>query len=198
VVHQYVQFAAPESPHDFGVHQVAALSARLAFAFLCVGLCWGVLTSTGWLQRVTGRQATRSSHLVLVTLAMAFAAVHALAFLFMQDKRFDVASLVIPLYGAELGEAPGIVGFELMLAIVVSTALQRLLRHRRWLWLHRLAYPALGLSVLHSFVGAWIDGHLAGLWLAGLAILVPTLMLVALRFAPPRVLTEIGLVRAES
>ncbi|MDT7628219.1 MAG: methionine sulfoxide reductase heme-binding subunit [Pseudonocardiales bacterium] len=195
---QLVRFIAEESPHDAGVHQVAALSAHLAFVFLCVGLCWGVFTSTGWLHRLTGRQATRSSHLVLVTLAMAFAAIHALAFLFMTDSAFTVASLTIPLHTGKLGEAAGVVAFELMMAIVITTALQRLLNHRRWLWLHRMAYPALGLSVLHSFVGAVIDGHLAELWLAGSAFLVPTLMLTALRFVPPKVLTGIGLVRAES
>jgi sulfoxide reductase heme-binding subunit YedZ len=198
VADQLVRFAAEESPHDLGVHQVAALSARLAFVFLCAGLCWGIFTSTGWLHRLTGRQATRSSHLVLVTLAMAFAGIHALAFLFMRDSVFTAASLVIPFHTGKLGEATGIVAFELMVAVVVSTVLQRLLNHRRWLWLHRMAYPALGLTVVHSFVGALIDGHLAGLWLAGLAFLVPTVMLAALRFVPPRALAGIGLVRAES
>jgi sulfoxide reductase heme-binding subunit YedZ len=198
VFHQLVGIAAAESPHDLGVHQVAAMSAHLAFAFLCLGLCWGVLTSTGWLVRLTGRQATRSSHLVLVSLTLAFVAIHALAFLFMQDIQINIAAIFVPFYGGKLGEAAGIVGFELMLAIVVSTAAQRLLRHRRWLLLHKLAYPAFGLSVLHSFVGAWIDGSLAGLWLAGLAFLVPASTVSVLRFVPPRVLTDIGLVRAES
>lgn len=135
---------------------------------------------------------------MLVTLAMAFAGIHALAFLFMRDSVFTAASLVIPFHTGKLGEATGIVAFELMVAVVVSTVLQRLLNHRRWLWLHRMAYPALGLTVVHSFVGALIDGHLAGLWLAGLAFLVPTVMLAALRFVPPRALAGIGLVRAES
>lgn len=195
---QLVRFTAEESPHDLGVHQVAALSSHLAFGFLCLGLCWGVFTSTGWLHRFTGRQATRSSHLVLVTLAMAFAGIHALAFLFMTGAVFTTASLLIPFHTGKLGEAAGVVAFELMVAIVVSTALQRLLNHRRWLWLHRMAYPALALAVVHSFVGALIDGHLAGLWLAGTAFLVPTVLLAALRFVPPRALAGIGLVRAES
>jgi sulfoxide reductase heme-binding subunit YedZ len=196
--HQPVGIAAAKSPHDLGVHQVAAMSAHLAFAFLCLGLCWGILTSTGWLVRLTGRQATRSSHLVLVSLALAFVAIHALAFLFIQGVQINLATILVPFYGGKLAEAAGIVGFELMLAIVVSTAAQRLLRHRRWLWLHKLAYPAVGLSVLHSFVGSWIDGSLAELWLAGLLFLVPTLTVAVLRFVPPRVLTEIGLVRVES
>jgi sulfoxide reductase heme-binding subunit YedZ len=194
VFHQLVGFAAAESPHDLGVHQIAAMSAHLAFAFLCLGVCWGVFTSTGWLVRLTGRQATRSSHLVLISLAMAFAAIHALAFLFMEDIQVNLATIFVPLYGGQLGKAAGILGFELMFAIVVATAAQRVLRHRQWLWLHRMAYPALGLGVLHSFVGAWIDGSLAGLWLAGLAFLVPTMTLAVLRFVSPRVLKGIGLV----
>jgi sulfoxide reductase heme-binding subunit YedZ len=52
--------------------------------------------------------------------------------------------------------------------------------------------------VLHSVLGAMVDGHLAALWLLGLTLLVPTAMLTALRFIPHRALAGLGMLRAES
>ena len=184
-----------ESPHDLGVHQVAALSARAAFVFLCLGLCWGAFTTTGWLHRLSGRQATRGSHVLFVTLALAFAVLHALAFLFMQDEYVGPADLIIPLRDGGISQALGVVTVEAMLALMISTAAQRFLRHRQWLWLHRLGYPVVALGVLHSFAGAMIDGHLAVLWLTGLVVLVPTALVVSLRFLPGRLWTGAGLLK---
>ncbi|HWD03543.1 MAG TPA: hypothetical protein VG674_13935 [Amycolatopsis sp.] len=189
--------SAGESPHDAGVHEVAALSARAAFVFLCLGLCWGVFTSTGWLHRLTGRQATRSSHLVLVTLALAFATLHALAFVFMDGNPLGPLELTVPLYAGGPSQALGVVSVELMLAVVASTMVRRLLSQYRWLWLHRLGYPAVALGVVHSFTGAFVDGHLAALWVFGLALAVPTALVATVRFVPARVLTTAGLLEVD-
>src|ERR1700743_1951939 len=91
MLHPFVH--ATPSPHDAGVRQVAALSARLAYAMMCATLSWGVLVSTGWLHRLSGRQATRNSHMVLATLTLAFGTIHVLAFLFLTDVNFTVISL---------------------------------------------------------------------------------------------------------
>jgi sulfoxide reductase heme-binding subunit YedZ len=196
-IEQFATLTMVESPHDSGVHQVAALSARSAFVFLCLGLCWGTFTSTGWLHRLTGRQATRSSHVVFVSLALGFATLHALAFLFMQDDRYRFADLALPLRTGGVTQALGILGLELMLAVALSRGAHRMLRHRRWLWLHRLGYPAVALAVVHSAAGAMADGHLAQLWVFGLALSVPTALVTALRFLPSHVLTGAGLLRTE-
>lgn len=196
MLHPFVQ--AVPSPHDTGVRQVAQLSARLAYVLMCLALCWGVLVSTGWVHRLTGRQATRSGHMVLATLALAFGGLHAVAFLFLTDVKFHVATITIPFAGGGAARwAAGIIGFELMLAIAISVALQRFFSYRRWLGLHRLAYPAVGLTVVHSFVGAAVNGHLETLWLAGLTVLVPTIVIAALRFVPSRVFAEARLVEDE-
>ncbi|WP_027927499.1 hypothetical protein [Amycolatopsis benzoatilytica] len=188
---------ALESPHDAGVHAVAALSARTAFVFLCLGLAWGVFTSTGWLHRLTGRQATRSSHLVFVTLALAFTLLHAMAFLLMENGPLGALELAVPLLAGDLSESLGVVSAELMLAVVAATLIRRLLSHYRWLWLHRLGYPAVAFGVLHSFAGAFVDGHLAALWVFGLALAVPTALVAGLRFLPVRALAGAGLVEAD-
>lgn len=186
------------SSHDAGVREVAALSARLAYVLTCLSLSWGVLVSTGWVSRVAGRQATRSSHMVFATLALGFGTVHAAAFLFLTGEQFSLTRLLVPLLGGSaVRQALGIAGAELMLAIAVSTLTQRFIGYRRWLRLHRTAYVAVGMVVLHSFFGAAANGHLALVWLAGLSFAVPTAVLAALRFVPSRVFAEAGLLEED-
>jgi methionine sulfoxide reductase heme-binding subunit len=197
MLHPFVQ--AVPSPHDAGVRQVAALSARLAFALMCVTLAWGVLVSTGWVHRLTGRQATRNSHMVLATLTLAFGTIHVLSFLFLTDVHFGLVKLAIPLVeGGLLRHALGIVGFEVIIAVALSVAFQRLFSYRRWLFLHRLAYPAVALLVIHSLLGAIANGHLEILWFGGLAFLAPAVVLTVLRFVPASVLAGAGLVREDA
>lgn len=195
MLHPLVQ--ANVSPHDAGVRQVAALSARLAYAMMCATLSWGIFVSTGWVHRMSGRQATRNSHMVLATLTLAFGAIHVLSFLFLTDIDFTAFSLFVPFVDGLFRHTAGIVGFELIIVIAVSVGFQRYFRYRKWLALHRLAYPAVGLLVLHSLFGAIANGHLEILWLGGLTFLVPTVVLAVLRFVPSRVLTHAGLVEED-
>jgi sulfoxide reductase heme-binding subunit YedZ len=196
MLHPFV--LAVNSPHDTGVRQDAALSARLAYAFMCLTLSWGVLVTTGWVHRLTGRQATRNSHMVFATMAIAFGIIHVWSFLFLTDVNFPLVKLTIPLVdGGLVRHATGIIGFELMIAIFLSVAFQRFFSYRRWLFLHRLAYPAVALLVVHSLLGAIANGHLEIVWLGGLTFLVPTIVLAVLRFAPSRVLVGAGLVEED-
>ena len=196
MLHPLVQ-AAP-SPHDAGVRQVAALSARLAYVMMCATLSWGIFVSTGWVHRMSGRQATRNSHMVLATLTLAFGTIHVLTFLFLNDVNFTYVSLFVPFVDGLLRHTAGIVGFELMIAIAVSVGFQRYFHYRKWLALHRLAYPAIALLVVHSLFGAIANGHLEIVWLGGVTFLVPTVVLAVLRFVPSRVLTNAGLVEEDA
>ena len=196
MLHPFV--LAVNSPHDTGVRQDAALSARLAYALMCLTLSWGVLVTTGWVHRMTGRQATRNSHMVFATMTIAFGIIHVWSFLFLTDVHFPLVKLTIPLVdGGLVRHATGIIGFEVMIAIFVSVALQRFFSYRRWLFLHRLAYPAVALLVVHSLLGAIANGHLEIVWLGGLTVLVPMLVLAVLRFAPSRMLVGAGLVEED-
>ncbi len=190
---------AMTTPHDAGVRQAAALSARLAYVLTCATLVWGVLVATGWLHRLTGRHATRSSHLVLATLAIAFGALHAAVFVFLTGATtFSVVDLTVPFADGLVRHAAGIIGIEVMLAIALSMLVQRFVSYRRWLWLHRMAYPAVVLIVIHSFFGANANGHLEALWLAGLTVLTPTIVISVLRFIPAKVLVNAGLVEEDA
>lgn len=180
---------------DTGLRNAAQLSARIAYVFMCLTLCWGVLTATGWVRNITGRKALRGAHMVMATLTLAFGVVHAAAFYFVSVGAFSVARLVVPLMPGTLARhSLGIIGLELMLAIALTAGMHRFIAYRRWLWLHRLAYLAIPLLAIHSFFGAIANGHLAVLWLAGITLLVPTITLSILRFLPSRALERIGLV----
>lgn len=187
-----------QQSNDAGVRGVSALSARLAYAFTCLSLCWGVLTATGWVRNISGRSALRAGHLALAVLALSFGLAHAACFLFLSNGALSPAYLAVPLLPGSLARhALGIIGLELMLAVALTAAVRRFTSYRRWLWLHRLAYPAVGLIALHSLLGAIANGHLAVLWLGGITLLVPTATLAALRILPIAALERIGLVEED-
>ncbi|GAA3856902.1 ferredoxin [Saccharothrix violaceirubra] len=184
--------------HDAGVRHVAQLSARTAYVFTCATLSWGVLIATGWANRIAGRHGLRNSHMVLATLALAFGCLHAVAFTLLRVDPFGLARIAVPLAdGGQARHAPGIVGLELMLAIACTAGLRKRIHYRRWLRLHQLAYPAVALTVVHSWLGAAANGTVAVLWLAGLTVLVPTVTVAAARFLPPHVLVRLGMLEPE-
>jgi methionine sulfoxide reductase heme-binding subunit len=135
---------------------------------------------------------------VLATLTLAFGGIHVLAFLFLTDVNFTLLDLTVPMADGLLRHATGIIGFEVILAVAISVGFQRFFKYRRWLTLHRFAYPAVALLVVHSLLGAMANGHLDFLWLGGLTFLVPTVVLAVLRFVPSKLLTEAGLVSEDA
>ncbi len=188
-----IDIALPQ--HDIGVREVAALSARASYVFMCLTLCWGVLTATGWIKRLTGHQAIRSAHMILATFTLATGVTHAIVFLLLREQGLDVVGITVPFSG-RFRHALGILGLEVMVAITITTGMRRFVRYRNWLRFHQFAYVAVGMVVVHSWFGAIANGHLALLWLGGITVLTPAVTLTALRFLPPRVLIRAGLLAA--
>jgi sulfoxide reductase heme-binding subunit YedZ len=188
-----IDIALPQ--HDIGVREVAALSARASYVFMCLTLCWGVLTATGWIKRLTGHQAIRSAHMILATFTLATGVTHAIVFPLLREQGLDVFGITVPFSGLAR-HALGILGLELMIAITITTGMRRFIRYRNWLRFHQLAYVAVGMVVVHSWFGAIHNGHLALLWLGGITVLTPAVTLTALRFLPPKLLIRAGLLAA--
>lgn len=179
---------------DAGVLQLGAVSGRLAYALMCLSLTWGVLVSAGWANRLTGRQALRSGHMVLSSLTLAFAFSHMISFLFLRAELYSFLEVFVPFNGGvQLRHTMGILAFEGMLAASVVVGVRRWLSNRQWLGIHRLSYVAFGLGVVHAFFGAYNNGTLSALWLLGITFLVPTVTIAALRFMPARAMTSSGL-----
>jgi sulfoxide reductase heme-binding subunit YedZ len=177
--------------HDDGVRELSVLSARLAYALMCLTLTWGVLVSTGWFDRLTGRQAMRTSHQIFATLTLAFAFVHGISFLVL-DASLPLGRIIFPFTGP-LRDTFGTLAFEGMLAASIAVGLRRWTTYYRWLWIHRLAYPAFALGVLHAFFQALARGTLSAVALGGLTLLVPAVTVIALRVLPPKALEAAGL-----
>jgi methionine sulfoxide reductase heme-binding subunit len=184
-----LELAAASS--DDGVREMSVLSARLAYTLMCFTLTWGVLTSTGWFDRLTGRHAVRATHQVLATVTLTFVFVHGVAFLVM-DSGLPLGRIIFPFTGP-LRDTFGTLAFEGMLAASIAVGLKRWTTYWRWLWIHRLAYPAFVLGVLHAFFQALARGTLSAVYLLGLTLLIPTLAVVFLRFVPPKALEAAGL-----
>ncbi|WP_410575683.1 ferredoxin [Amycolatopsis sp. cmx-4-61] len=189
-------FAAlvPVSPHDTGVAEAAALSGRLTYLCMCLTLCWGVLAATGWVRRFSGQDAIRTGHAALAAVTLATGTLHGLTFLFLEDDPFGVADLLLPFYDGTPRHALGIAGLELVIAVSVTAGLRRGAREGRWLRFHQAGYLAIGLLAVHAWLGAIASGHLAVVWLAGITLLVPPVLLSALRVLPAAVLARAGLV----
>jgi ferredoxin/DMSO/TMAO reductase YedYZ heme-binding membrane subunit len=181
--------------HDIGVREVAALSARASYVLMCLTLCWGILTATGWVRRLTGHQAIRGGHMMLAAFTLATGLLHAAVFVLLREQALAAAEIIVPFSG-RLRHTLGILGLELMLAITVAVGLRRWMRYRNWLRFHQLAYIAVAMVVVHSWFGAVANGHLALLWLGGITVLTPAVTLTALRFLPPRLLIRAGLLAA--
>lgn len=179
---------------DAGVLELGAISGRLTYALMCLSLTWGVLVTAGWADRLTGRPALRSGHLVLSSMTLAFAFSHVISFLFLRAEIYTVVEAFLPFNGGvPLRTTMGILAFEGMLAASIAVGLRRWLSYRQWLGVHRLTYVAFGLGVVHAWFGAYNNGTLSGLWLLGITFLVPTLTVIMLRFLPARTLTGSGL-----
>lgn len=185
-----IDFALPQ--HDIGVREVAVFSARMSYVLMCFTLCWGIFTATGWIRRLTGHQAIRSGHMVLATFTVATGAVHAIVFLLLREQGLSLVGITVPFSGT-FRHGMGIIGLELMFAITLATSLKNLVNYRRWLRFHQLAYPAVALTVVHSWFGAIANGHLAVVWIGGLTVLTPAITLTALRLTPPNMLIKAGL-----
>lgn len=177
--------------HDDGVRELSVLSARLAYALMCLTLTWGVLVSTGWFDRLTGRHALRASHQIFATVTLSFAFVHGVSFLVL-DQPLSFGGVFIPFTGP-LRDTFGTLAFEGMLAASIAVGLKRWTTYWRWLWIHRLAYPAFVLGVLHAFFQALARGTLSAVYLGGLTLLIPALAVVLLRLVPPKALEAAGL-----
>lgn len=181
--------------HDIGIREVAALSARFSYVLMCLTLCWGIFTATGWIRRLTGYQAVRSFHMVLAIFTLSTGITHAGIFLLLREQGLDVIGITVPFSGL-FRHALGILGLEIMIGITVAVSFKRFIAYRKWLRFHQLAYLAVALVVVHSWFGATANGHLAVLWLSGITVLVPAVTLTVLRVLPPRWLIKAGLLTA--
>jgi sulfoxide reductase heme-binding subunit YedZ len=149
----------------------------------------------GWVSKLTNRAALRSGHMILSTLTLAFIGMHALSYTLLAAGPWSFEQLLIPFsQGGKFRHAMGTLAFEGMLLAALAIGLRRWMSYWRWLWIHRLAYPAFGFGVVHAFLGASENGHLSILWVGGITLLIPAITVALLRLMPAKALATTGLI----
>jgi sulfoxide reductase heme-binding subunit YedZ len=173
------------TPYDQGVRHVATLAGYLSYGLMALAVCFGILTTTGWARRSVKRETLYGGHMLLAVTCLAFGCIHGIAYAFQTGEHFSYVNVVIPFAnGGEPEVAFGIIGLELGLAVAVSIWVQRKLGYRRWHLVHYLAYPAFGLSLLHTVTASAEVQALGLLGIFVLGIATAPVLLFALRLLP--------------
>jgi len=177
------------------IRAIAQASARTAYVAMCLSLCWGIFVATGWIGRLTGRDAMRGSHVILATLAIVTAR-------FTPDCSCSLPTPTRICTGNHCrslrGKRRGTLGTgdhwsggdDRDRSHFSATTILRLPKLAE-----RAPVRLPGGSPRRRAFLAGRDGerNLALLWLAGLTVLVPTVLLSGLRFMPARFLVSLGL-----
>ncbi|WP_327432928.1 ferric reductase-like transmembrane domain-containing protein [Streptomyces sp. NBC_01236] len=173
------------TPYDQGVRHVATLAGYLSYGLMALAVCFGILTTTGWARRSVRRETLYGGHMLLAVVCLAFGCIHGIAYAFQTGEHFSYVNVVIPFAaGGEPEVAFGIIGLELGLAVAVSIWVQRRLGYRRWHLVHYLAYPAFGLSLLHTVTASAEVQALGLLGIFVLGIATAPILLFVLRLLP--------------
>ncbi|WP_063770695.1 ferric reductase-like transmembrane domain-containing protein [Streptacidiphilus carbonis] len=173
------------------------VSLALFSAVTVLGVMVQVRTTVPGLPRF----GTVTLHRTLSMLAMVFLAIHIVTAV--ADSYVDISLVdsVVPFVGdfQPLWLGLGTVGFDLLLAVIVTSMLRARTGHRVWRAVHWLAYASWPVAVVHGLtLGSGTGGMASGvaLWLtAACVVAVPAAVAVritaALRPAAPRTPAEL-------
>lgn len=184
------------NPYDQGVRHVATIAGYLCYGMMALTVCFGILTTTGWVRRRIRKTALTSLHMALAVSTLTFGVLHAAAYTFQTGEHFTAINAAIPFVaGGEFEVGLGIIGLELAIAVAASIIVQRRLGYQRWRLLHYLAYVAFALSLAHTiatsaevqaleFVGVTVVGLAAACALLGVLRMLPARPVLGPRVNP--------------
>jgi sulfoxide reductase heme-binding subunit YedZ len=137
-------------------------SGLAALLLLTTSVVLGVVSVARVHSQRWPRFALAQLHRNLSLLALTFGAVHVLTSVIDSYVPISVADAFIPFVAAykPFWLALGTIGADLMLAVLITTALRRRLGFRAWRTVHLLSYACWGTSVIHS-VGIGSDARSA-------------------------------------
>jgi sulfoxide reductase heme-binding subunit YedZ len=135
---------------------VVRVSALLAYLALTGSVVYGLLLSTGILDRIAQRTVSFTLHQDLSGIALALALVHAAVLMIDRSVPYTPAEVVVPFSGPYRPIWVGIGQLSLALALVVflSFYARKRIGQKRWRSLHYLSFVA--------FLGATAHGLMAG------------------------------------
>jgi ferredoxin/DMSO/TMAO reductase YedYZ heme-binding membrane subunit len=142
----------PDQQHS--VHMVAASVGFTSFGFLWLAVVWGIVLRSGWgLSRI--RHATiYGIHMTVTLFAFMLGWVHGIAQLAAPRGHVRVIDEWAPFVNPvdRFGIGFGVLGLEIMTALLFSVLIQRRLGYRRWKRLHSLAHISFAMIAAHILI----------------------------------------------
>jgi ferredoxin/DMSO/TMAO reductase YedYZ heme-binding membrane subunit len=138
------------SPAD-SVHLVAAAAGFLSYALMWATVIWGILLRRGWASQSTKYSSLYATHMTLALIGLTLGWGHAFTQLanptgtvFLIDEFIPFANYMDP-----IGIGVGVIGTEIMSALMISVMIQRRLGYDRWRAIHVLSYASFTLVAGH-------------------------------------------------
>ncbi len=133
---------------------VARAGGIVALVLAASSIIWGLLLSSGFLERTPTKRWLKNVHSWLGGLTVTFTAVHILGLRLDSYIEYSIADLFIPFVATErpgaLPIAWGIVTFYLLLAVQGTSLLMRRLPRTWWRAIHLTSYGILGMGITHG------------------------------------------------
>ena len=166
---------------------VARAAGLVAWALVSASVIWGLLVSTRSLSKRPGRGWVLDLHRFLGALGVVFTVVHVVALVADSYVDFDAADVLVPFASAwrPAAVAYGVVAAYLLVAVEVTSLLQRRLGRRVWRVVHLLSFPLWVLATVHLFA-AGADAASPVVRYVNLGTAATVLGLVVFRLALPR------------
>lgn len=148
-------------------------TAIVAFVLITAGTVLGVAsTQRALASRTWPRFATQALHRNVTVLGMVFVLVHVITTVADSYVNVGVSAVIIPFASGyrTLDVTLGTIAFDLLLLVAATGFLRVRMTEPVWRWIHRSAYVAWPLAMLH-FISTGTDGGFGkwGFWLAMLA-----------------------------
>jgi predicted ferric reductase len=170
---------AAATQHDNLPWYASRLLGFLAYLALSGSVVYGLLLSTGILDRFAHRPITFALHQDLASAALGLGGVHAALLGLDRVVPFSVTALVVPFAAPyrPLWVGLGQVGLYLTLIIVASFYARRRLGQRAWRRLHYLTFLSFAGATAHGLMSGTDSGAVWAFWLyAGTAAVVAFLL----------------------
>lgn len=152
----------------------------VAYLLLWLATLWGVMMSSKMAKGTIDATLLYGMHEFLPTLAMVFAALHAVVLLGDAYIGFNLVNLLVPFTTSyrPLWTGLGSVALYLSLALIASFYLKNLVSRKVWRAFHFVTYLAFGLALVHGIMAGTDTGNPVVRWmyiLTGAALLFATL-----------------------
>lgn len=159
-------------------HAIAAAVGFTSLALLWLALIAGLALARGWMMTQFKHATMLAIHHSLALLGLTLGIVHGVAQIVAPAQTVKLIHTFVPFTNSvdPVGIGLGVVGTEVMIALILSVGIQKWLGFHRWRAVHALAYASYTLVTGHVL----ISGSEVESWYMQAAVLAPWLVLIGL------------------